>query len=264
MAVCAVSKTIAGETMIKGLRAAGLGILLCVIPGPAFADTLFTSASFSGLTSLTSIQPFNTALGTLTSVEVTIDGDLSATIQTDPLLDFTTGAPIPTPLTVDVDQTFQAVGSTLFVFSDPATYIFNGTAIGLGEPETFVSNFIYGFTFNATSDLIGFTFPSFSGPTLPPIDITGTVAGFEDTASPIFEELMITEPPTVLTGNGVPASYSSDGAILVEYDYTPTPPPSVSEPGSAMLLGAGLICGIVFRRRRCGKFSTVNMSSGKL
>jgi hypothetical protein len=62
--------------------------IVLVLPSAASASTLseFVSVGYSRESAISFLQPFDSALGTFTSVEVTITGELTATVATDPNL----------------------------------------------------------------------------------------------------------------------------------------------------------------------------------
>jgi hypothetical protein len=223
------------------------GILLA-LPALASATTLteFTSGNITGSSSLTGIAGFNPALGTLTSVEVTITGTLSATLLTTPTIG-PGGVPIPMPYTVSINQNFTGSPShDLFSFASPSTFMFSG--ISTGGTQVVTSTFNYTFHFNGTTDIVGFAGVSASGsaPLIPPGLAFGTLAGFTGSAIPL-SELVLTSPG-VSVGATV-TSASSTGGILVEYDYTPASTAPVPEPCGFMLLGVGF-AGLAFASRR--------------
>lgn len=220
-----------------------------MLPSALAATTLtqFVSIGFSGPSSPMFLPPFNHTLGTLDSVEVTIDGTVSALVQTFPLFDGQ-GNPIPSPFSVSVDQNFSGISShSFFSFALPSTFVLSGLASGTGEVQSLSVPFLYGFHFDSSTDLLGFTAVSASGPAIPPGLAYGTLAGFTDTFSPLMMEFMVMSPGAA--ENASLASFSSDGAILVQYDYTPAPAP-VPEPASLLLFGSGLAGAAGATRRR--------------
>ena len=90
------------------------------------ADTTFTSANLPGYGGLVMLQPFDTGLGTLDSVEVTIDGTITANILTQPNYAVVGGAiPVPIPYVVSGTQNFiGGSGGSGFSWEVPATFLF--------------------------------------------------------------------------------------------------------------------------------------------
>jgi hypothetical protein len=226
---------------MRGVKIAFLAACLSVLPCSVSADTFteFVSGNLADAPGPIGLAPFNHTLGTLTSVEVTINGELIATVQTLP--NFSEFGPVPTPFNVLLDQNFSGLPSnSFFTFVDPALIAFTGTGSGFGEAQTLVSPFTYAFQFNSTTDLTGFT-------PVPGVGLaSGNLAGFTDTFSSVMSESLLTTPFDVVGASAV--STSDVGVILVEYDYTPASAP-LPEPGTPLLLGAGL-AGIAAGLRR--------------
>ena len=234
---------------IKVAFLVSLAFLLC---GSVAATTLpeFTGTNFSGSSvSLVGWDPFNHNLGTLDSVGITIDGAITVAVQTQVMFDGLQF--LPAPYSVSISQNFTGEPShAFFSFVLPATFSANGVGTGQGEVQTLTFPFIYTFRFDSFTDLLGGqTAVNASGPTVPPGLAYGTLAGFTDTFFPFMQELIMASD--LATVGASITSISSDGGIIVEYDYTPAPAPApVPEPASLLLLGSGLCAVAVSMRKK--------------
>jgi hypothetical protein len=229
---------------MRGVKLAFLAGLLLAFPCSAFADTLiqFVAGNLTDAPAPIGLTPFDHTLGTLTSVGITINGELISQVHTFPNFDGF-GNPVPIPFTVFLDQNFFGVPDhAFFGFVNPAVITLNGLGSGVGEQQTIVTPINYGFHFDSSTDLLGLT-------SVPGVGLaSGTLAGFTDTFSPVMFELLTTFQFGT-TGGASLISSQTTGAIIVEYDYTPAAPASVPEPGTALLLGAGL-AGVLSARAR--------------
>ena len=210
---------------------------LVTIAASSFSNT---QVGFIGLT------PFDPALGTLDSVNVTINGQITVTGSTTPQFVGSPPVPQPYPYQVNVTQDFDGLGGQFFSFNNPALFIFNSVASGGGEPFQLSRPFSYGFTFDSTTDLSGLVVPSFSGPVAPPI-ISGTRADFLKTDGALNQILL--SHTAVPVGPIILSSAVASGALIVQYNYTPAQAGEVSEPGALALFGVALAV-LGFRRRR--------------
>ena len=224
------------------------GALVFLTPRPAAADS-FVSVSvglgtFGGPSFLT---PFDHTLGTLTSVDVSIIGGVTATILTD--VDFGIG-PIETPFSVGLDQDFQGIGG-FFTFFQPGSFQFTGVGSGAGEAQTLTLPFDYEFQFNSFDNLTGQTNVGAFGPLIPPILAFGNFASFTDTHSFLMQEFEVLSPSAIIPSvGGTVVSEQSQGGIEVTYHYTPATSP-VDEPATLLLLGTGFLgAAAVWRRAK--------------
>jgi hypothetical protein len=220
---------------------------------PAVADDLIQVQGFtlSGMTNTFEIQPFNPSLGTLDSVNVTIDGEITGTILTLPNL-VPDGAggfiPMGLPYIATISQNFA--GSP-FSFSSQAMII--ATSAGLGEGDPIALLFDYGFTFGSLSNLTGFTTTSggISGGTtsLPPVLIDGTLNGWESSILPLIIEIPYVTASVTGGAEPVIPDLSENGALIVQYNYETPTPVSTPEPRTLSLMACGL-AGLLLASRR--------------
>lgn len=225
---------------------------------PASATTLTETVGtdFGPANGPSLLTPFDPTLGTLTSVDVSINGTISAQVQTNQNLvpvDMGLGGivfvPEPIPFSVFLDQSFLGAIQG-FSFFQPATIQLNGVGQGVGETEDASSSFFYGFHFDSSTDFIGEAGISSPGALVPPIFALGTLASFTDTFFPLIEELTVTQPSAIFQSTGGQLlTWSDSGGILVQYNYTPAPTPA-PEPSSMLLLATGLLglAGITWRK----------------
>jgi len=232
-----------------------LAVLAAVaaVSRPVFADQMeidaYSLSTFGG----EFIKPFDTSLGTLDSVNVSITGVITGQVFTAPNfvpVDGVGGEPVPAPYTADVSLTiegpYQPVIAPIFEVS--------GTGTGAGEPESYLINFIYGFTFDATTDLIG-GMAALSDSVSGAIDLVdpglmaGTLAHFESPFPQI--PLLTINVPTATPGAGAVGTSVPDieGALFIQYNYTPNVA-TAPEPDTLLLLGAGLVGLLGFSRLR--------------
>ena len=232
-----------------------------VFPGRAAADSTFQIVGFvSGPDGFIGLTPFDPSLGTLTSVDVSIQGQLSATLQTFQNPCAPAGV-CPLPYLAAIDQNFFGLAGRYFTFGSNAEFQFTGLASGAGESLPLIETYTYNFTFNSFTDLVGFAVlnPSFGGPAslfLPPITVNGTVSGFQQSIIPINEVDEVVSPGA--TAGGVLTGLTDAGSISITYNYTPPPPPTVPEPSSLLLLVCGLPA--VFFRSRLLRWPRRNLS----
>ncbi len=203
-----------------------------------------------------SVDPFDPLLGTLDSVSVGITGNMTVTGTAAPNL--VPGPPgmgaVPIPYAFDftVTQDFFGLGGQYFDFTSPATFRLDGADTGVGGAFTLTTNFSYGFSVDAVTDLIGFALPTVSATnaaaTPPPGGITGRRSDFLTIAGPIHEILLV---QMLMPGPQAPApaiaALATNGLLELRYTYTPAAV-AVPEPAVAALFGTAL--GLVALRRR--------------
>ncbi len=219
----------------------GVVALCIVLPGRAAADSSFVNVGLSPVSGPIFVPAFDTGKGTLNSVEVTITGAITVDFAT--MVNPSPAGPLPVALGVSVDQDFGGGSQAPFTWLMPSTFSFTGLGSGAGEIQQFTQAFNYSLHFNSSTDLGGLTSVSSTGPAIAPGLAFGTVAGFTSPILPFLNELVTMEPGSLGNYGGTFLDATEQGNILIEYDYTPAPPPTVpaSEPGTLLLLGSGIL-----------------------
>ena len=221
--------------MVRALGFAALCLLMCfLLPGASFADTVSYACSpdmtgtFSNqsgsLTNDTSCQQFDTSLGTLTAVDITLNWTLH---DSTGVSNFQSS----TSVVASVDWTVGVSGA--------------GGEFGAGT--------LFDMTSNCTKSLAAFdpgeicAVTSTGSTTLSPLSF----GNWEGTGNFMFS-LNLGSP---LISANVPYSTTSGDATIastVKYEYTPAAPPTVPEPATFTMFGLGLatLAGLSRRRPR--------------
>ena len=245
----------AWKRLLKLAVATTLIIAFAAAP-PAFGDSILRVSAFSGSTfDAIGVTPFDPTLGTLDSVNIGILGTLYVSIFAPPFITLQGSTYFPAPYfyQLSVNQSFSGLGNTYFDFASDAIFRLSDDTTGAGENFTFARPFSYGFTFNSTTDLAGFTIPASAGPDQLPTSISGQRTGFYPNPQQVNEVDLI-QSWSPLYSTGVPVTITnvlSAGSMTFEYNYTPPPPPvtPVPEPATLLLLGFGIAGLAVFRKR---------------
>jgi hypothetical protein len=237
--------------LMRWLAAVILGVWMLLLPSLAAADSTFVSVGLPVASGPILVPTFNTSLGTLNSVEVTITGEITVEVQTQ-LVIGPSGTPIPTPFGIGVDQNFGGGSGAPFNFQNPGSFYFTGVGSGLGEVQNLSQYFNYTFQFNQTTDVPGLTSVSSIGPSIPPGIAFGTTSGFASPILPFVNEIVTVLPSSFLPTYGATFLIATEqGDVQIEYDYTPPAPPSnMPEPATLTLLGSGLLALLARRRMR--------------
>jgi hypothetical protein len=225
-----------------------LAVVALLLPRAAAASAiLIQTHAFDGATVPIGVTPFNDALGTLDEVHVSISGVLTVSGVAPPLPGAAPGSFQPYSYRVVVDQDFTGIGGDYFDFATPAVFHLDGFTAGTGGAFTHVAPFSYSFSFTETSDLAGFTFPAFSGPIIPPVQVDGRRADFTPGVSANLILLSHAAAGVPLNGLApIVTMWGSQGVLSIEYRYTPAATP-VPEPGTMGLVALGVMA--VARRR---------------
>jgi hypothetical protein len=228
------------RTIIASAFATALG--LAAWGGSAEAGTGVMVTAFTFGAGNDSFGAFDPSLGTLQSVNVQISGDFEPLILSDaPTAGFIE------PLTVS--QSFTPFGHG---FTSITPSVITGLLItnGFAAPATAIVSFQDSFTFNALSDIPGFTADSYGA------ILDGHLADFlpgGPAGSQIVEFPTLTATAIGFDGSILPAiSTTVLGGGLVTYTYVTAnvPPPAVPEPAAWTLILAGfVVSGAVMRRR---------------
>lgn len=207
------------------------------------ADTITQTQTFSGnpvgYSSALVFNGFDSSLGTLTSVTITISN-----VSVTGSISFTNNATTTeTVRTISFDGVFSAVdsnGNEVDANIDTPNYGSNTTRVASGVTENFPSETTDGDPSSATTVISGSDLAAYTSSTTVTVDVTGSFGN------------------TVTTLNGsaytVVNNYVGSGEVTVTYDYTASGLAAVPEPAQtgAVLLGLGL-CIMIVRRTLKGK-----------
>jgi hypothetical protein len=213
------------------MRIVKIAILMPLVLGlasVACADSFTLVDNFNGQTALGLVPPLGGVSGTITSIQVTIAGEISAGALAD------AGAAYSATIT-------QAFSGPITFTSSP-TFDFSGT--GTGALTTLTSDYSYSFT--VTSGPASVTSSgATTGPGSALATLTGlTLGGLEDIGVSLSSE------------SGALVGFLGDsGSITEVVTYTPQggsgsggSGTTVPEPSSFLLLGAGLLALAVLQR----------------
>lgn len=232
-------------------------LLLGLAPAAPAAQVSFVSGFSGSSFDFIGVTPFDPALGTLDSVQVSIDATLTVAGVTPSQIIMIGPVPTPVPYTyqISVAQDFFGLIGKYFDFDSNARFGFSGATSGAGTlPFAFATDFSYDFSFTATTDLSGFTFPTFSssfGTLVPPTSISGTRSDFLETFVPIDEVDLVQNWSSQTAGASFATvqinAVHAGGSLTLLYNYTAPIP----EPQTYALLLAGLaLLGFASQRRR--------------
>ena len=143
------------SSLVFRLASLALLALILVRPGQAKADLITQAHSFSAIAfdRMIGVTPFDSSLGTLDEVSVSIQGQMEVGVYAPPyILDL---VPRPYEFQVQVEQEFFGLADKFFTFDSPAIFPFAGVASGSGAGYLFIEPFTYNFTFNEIDHLFG-------------------------------------------------------------------------------------------------------------
>ena len=222
----------------------------------------FTSGQSSSFISR-SLDPFDTTLGQLDAVEVSLLlGNVQSLYTTGQnFIPGPFGVPIFTPYSINTRISLDIDGVTDYFRVNPAIEgLHIVPATGVGNPFVTTGNFGLDFTIDSTSELLGNNrLPDsfgYSGGALFSIPfVSGERSDFLDTnvtSSFLLFSLGVRFDTVGTTILSTPTTITSvlNAILQVDYQYTPAPVNPIPLPAAVWMFGAGLVGLLGFTRRR--------------
>lgn len=229
---------------MKITRISAAAIAMLVIGGPGFADTIVQTESATLLDVGNSFavpvefNEFNPALGTLTSLTVDLTASFSGTVGIENLSNVADVAAGVIAGSVTVATSDNSLSAEVFPSATGPTHNLS--------PFDGIED--YGGTSGATDSVSGA--PASTSVSAPPAAVLPQFTG----TGQIFLGLTASTFPLVEGRERESAVETANATATVQLTYDYTPAPSVPEPGTAALLGIGVILLAALRRRLAAAF----------
>lgn len=211
---------------MKKIRLSLFALTLIWGTGQALATQLISNYSFTttatsaapSQVAFISVNPFDTSLGSLNSVNISIAGTLSTIIRANLISDGAGGYQILPFISYD-NQKFVGANNQYFQFDTPAIFSHMGVT-GVGSSYQFDDTFNYTLSFDKSGSSSFFLVSSDASHTSP-TSITGSLTNFLPSAS-YQNKLMFFDTLTSMSGIGFDFydfTNTVSGTMTVTYDF---------------------------------------------